>query len=70
MDQMDQTDGPGEEVKRSRPMDRIAADAAKREQADAAKRRAIENFEAFRNNCLIEAELLQVISQGAQDQFV
>ena len=46
------------------------ADAAKREQADAAKRRAIENFEAFRNNCLIEGELLQVISRGAQDQFV
>ena len=37
MDQMDQTDGPGEEVKRSKPMDRIAADAAKREQERVAK---------------------------------
>ena len=33
---MDQTDGPGEEVKRSKPMDRIA-DAAKREQERVAK---------------------------------
>ena len=40
------------------------------EQADATKRRAIEDFEAFRNNCLSEAEILQVISRGAQDQFV
>ena len=35
---MDQTDGPArEEVKRSKPMDRIAADAAKREQERVAK---------------------------------
>ena len=40
------------------------------EQADAAKRTAIEDFEAFRNNCLSEGAILQVISRWAQDQFV
>ena len=38
---MDQTDGPGEEVKRSRPMDRIERAAAAREDAELrAERRA------------------------------
>ena len=68
----EEEEGAGKKRKRKRHHPEVTAELTQEqtEQADAAKRTAIEDFEAFRNNCLSEAAILQVVSRWSQDQFV